>query len=201
MEKSKMGLLEKEIKVLDLSLEDLQSIDKKMEKLGARKVADYTRHIRTLDNGTSDDLDQLLRVTDEDGYTKATLHINQSNESKKRHIKFHLKNSDKFIEFLECRYDEKVIADTYARRISYELGFEDNCIDFDIDCFEAIPAFMEIDTENIEKNGFTIETLIKTLDLEEKRCVVLGTEAIHKLYGIDYFSVYSPKNSTNKKTY
>lgn len=37
MEKSKMGLLEKEIKVLDLSLEDLQSIDKKMEKLGARK--------------------------------------------------------------------------------------------------------------------------------------------------------------------
>lgn len=200
MDKNKMGLLEKEIKVLDLSIQDLKNIDEKMSEIGAKKVVDYTRHIRTLDNGTSNELDQLLRVTDEDGYTKATLHINQNDESKKRHIKFHLKDSDRFIEFLECRYDEKVIADTYARRISYELGSGDNCIDFDIDCFEAIPAFMEIDTENIEKLGYTIEKLLKDLGLEDKTCVVMGTEAIHKLYGIDYFSIYSPdiKKPNNK---
>lgn len=188
-----MGELEKEIKILDLTENDLQKIDKKMQELGARKVADYKRHIMALDNGTSKDLDQLLRITEEDGYTKVTLHINQNDEEHKRHIKFHLPQSDKLIEFLKCRYNERILTDTYARRISYELGDKDNCIDFDIDCFEAIPAFMEIDTENIEKNGLTKEQLIKELGLEDKRCVVMGTEAIHKLYGKDYFEEYKVK--------
>lgn len=188
-----IGELESEIKILDLDEKDLESIDNKMQALGARKVADYTRHIMTLDNGTSSDLDQLLRITEEDGYTKVTLHINQSDEERKRHIKFHIPKHDKFLEFLKCRYNERLIVDTYARRISYELGEGENCIDFDIDCFPAIPAFMEIDTENIAKQGFTKESLIKELGLEDKRCVVLGTEAIHTLYGEDYFAVYKPK--------
>lgn len=185
-----IGELEKEIKILDLEEKDLEMIDKKMQDLGARKVADYKRRIMALDNGTSDELNQLLRITEEDGYTKVTLHINQSDEKNKRHIKFHIPKSDKLIEFLKCRYNEKVLTDTYARRISYELGEKDNCIDFDIDCFQEIPAFMEIDTENISKNGYTKESLIKELGLENKRCVVLGTEAIHELYGKDYFEVY-----------
>lgn len=168
-----MGELEKEIKIVDLTENDLQKIDKKMQELGARKVADYKRHIMALDNGTSKDLDQLLRITEEDGYTKVTLHINQNDEEHKRHIKFHLPQSDKLIEFLKCRYNEKILTDTFARRISYELGDKANCIDFDIDCFESIPAFMEIDTENIEKNGLTKEKLIKELGLEDKKCVVM----------------------------
>lgn len=188
-----MGELEKEIKILDLTEDDLIKIDEKMQELGARKVADYKRHIMALDNGTSTELDQLLRITEEDGYTKVTLHINQTDEEHKRHIKFHLPKSDKLIEFLKCRYSEKILTDTFARRISYELGDGDNCIDFDIDCFEAIPAFMEIDTENIEKNGLTKEELINKLDLQDKRCVVMGTEAIHELYGKDYFEEYKAK--------
>lgn len=189
-----MGDLEKEIKILDLEASDLEMIDKKMQELGAKKVADYTRHIMTLDNGTSSELDQLLRITEEDGYTKVTLHINQSDEERKRHIKFHIPKHDKFLEFLKCRYNETLLADTHARRISYELGEGEDCIDFDIDCFPEIPAFMEIDTENIGKNGFTKESLIKELGLEDKRCVVLGTEAIHTLYGKDYFEVYKPQS-------
>lgn len=188
-----MGELEKEIKILDLDEKDLDLIDKKMQELGAKKVADYTRHIMTLDNGNSEKLDQLLRITEEDGYTKVTLHIKQSDEQNKRHIKFHIPKSDKFIEFLKCRYNENILADTYARRISYELGDGKDCIDFDIDCFPEIPAFMEIDTENIEKNGYTKETLLKELKLNNKRCVVMGTEAIHVLYGKDYFEVYKYK--------
>lgn len=191
MKKNLMGELEKEVKILDLTNEDLLMIDKIMSSLGAKKVADYKRHIMTFDNGTSENLNQLLRVTEEDGYTKVTLHINQNNEDKKRHIKFHLPQSDRFIDFITCRYNEKLLTDTYARRISYELGDKDNCIDFDIDCFSAIPAFMEIDTENIEKNGYTLQTLIEKLGLQDKKCVVLGTEAIHSSYNIDYFEVYS----------
>ncbi len=185
-----MGEKEKEVKILDLTDDDLLKIDIVMKQLGARKVADYTRHIMTFDNGTSDDLNQLLRVTEEDGYTKVTLHINQNDEDKKRHIKFHLPQSDRFIDFISCRYNEKMLTDIFARRISYELRSGDNCIDFDIDCFKKIPAFMEIDTENLEKNGYTLQTLIDNLGLQDKRCVVLGTEAIHKLYGINYFEAY-----------
>jgi len=187
------GELEKEIKILDLEETDLEMIDKKMQELGARKVADYERHIMTLDNGTSNELNQLLRITEEEGYTKVTLHINQFDEENKRHIKFHIPKKDRFIEFLKCRYNEKVITDNYARRISYELGDGENCIDFDIDCFPEIPPFMEVDTENIAKNGFTKEGLIKALGLENKRCVVMGTEAIHALYGKDYYKVYEAK--------
>ena len=113
-----MGEKEKEVKILDLTDDDLLKIDIVMKQLGARKVADYTRHIMTFDNGTSDDLNQLLRVTEEDGYTKVTLHINQNDEDKKRHIKFHLPQSDRFIDFISCRYNEKMLTDIFARRIS-----------------------------------------------------------------------------------
>ncbi len=186
-----MGELEAEVKILDLMEEDLERIDRVMMELGAKKVADYERRIVSLDNGTSNELDQLLRITEEDGYTKVTLHINQSDEKNKKHIKFHIPKVDRFIEFLECRYGEKILTDTKARRISYELGEGEDCIDFDIDCFTEIPAFMEIDTENIEKNNYTLEGLIEKLGLSDKKCVVLGTEAIHKLYGKDYFEVYA----------
>lgn len=189
-----MGEKEKEVKILDLTADDLLRIDTVMNSLGAKKVADYTRHIMTFDNGTSKDLNQLLRVTEEDGYTKVTLHINQTDEDKKRHIKFHLPQSDRFIDFINCRYNEKMLTDTYARRISYELGTGDNCIDFDIDCFECIPAFMEIDIENLEVGGYTLQTLIEKLNLQDKKCVVLGTEAIHELYGINYFEAYKKES-------
>lgn len=189
-----MGEKEKEVKILDLTADDLLRIDTVMNSLGAKKVADYTRHIMTFDNGTSKDLNQLLRVTEEDGYTKVTLHINQTDEDKKRHIKFHLPQSDRFIDFINCRYNEKMLTDTYVRRISYELGTGDNCIDFDIDCFECIPAFMEIDIENLEVGGYTLQTLIEKLNLQDKKCVVLGTEAIHELYGINYFEAYKKES-------
>lgn len=64
MEKNLMGELEKEVKILDLTNEDLLMIDKIMSSLGAKKVADYTRHIMSFDNGTSENLNQLLRITE-----------------------------------------------------------------------------------------------------------------------------------------
>lgn len=71
-------------------------------------------------------------------------------------------------------------------RISYELGK----IDFDIDSFPAIPSFLEIDIEHIEDEGYSVESLLKELGLENNKVVVMGTEDIHKLYNIDYFDVY-----------
>lgn len=197
---SKFGEFENEIKVLDLKRDDILRIDNVLENLGARRVSNYDRRIRTLDNGFSQVKDQLLRITDEEGHTKVSLHLNQSNESEKKHIKFHLPQSDKIVEMLEARYDEKVITDTTAKRISYELGSDENCIDFDIDMFSAIPPFMEIDLSNLQKNGYTLKDLLIRLGLQDHKCIVAGTEAIHKLYGVDYFEVYSTQKQNNTKS-
>lgn len=94
------------------------------------------------------------------------------------------------------KYSIKELSDKLevTPRISYELGeTEEDCIDFDIDQFQAIPPFMEIDLANLSKHGFDLQTILAKLGLSEHRVVVLGTEAIHALYGIDYFEAYSTK--------
>jgi adenylate cyclase class IV len=53
-----------------------------------------------------------------------------------------------------------------SHRISYELGN----IDFDIDKFPNIPAFLEIDIENLE---ISVEELLKKLDLDSNEVVVM----------------------------
>ncbi len=59
------------------------------------------------------------------------------------------------------------ISKVSVTRISYELGK----IDFDIDSFPAIPSFLEIDIEYIEEEGFTVQSLLKKLGLENNRLV------------------------------
>ena len=78
------------------------------------------------------------------------------------------------------------ISKVKAKRISYELGK----IDFDIDKFPVIPAFLEIDIEFLEEEGYELEQLLKELGLENNKTVVMGTEDIHSLYGKDYFNEY-----------
>ena len=78
---------EKEIKVLEV---DIASLTKKLEEIGAKKVYDDTREIIVLDTKDRQFLkqqDKLVRVTDE-GSIKVTMHIHQSDSTKKRQIKF-----------------------------------------------------------------------------------------------------------------
>lgn len=188
------GELEDEIKVLDLTEDDIKRIEEVIFKLGGKKVSEYARRIRSLDNGTSNSLDQLLRITEEEGHTKLSLHIGQSDPENKKHIKIHLPQSDRLIELLSARYNETVITDTIATRISYELGeTEEKCIDFDIDKFPAIPPFLEIDCTNLSKHGYTLQTMLEKLELQNHRVVKAGTEDIHLMYGVDYFEAYASK--------
>jgi len=175
---------EHEIKVLDVNIDDLT---KKLEEIGAKKVYDDSRTIIALDTENKHFLneeDKLIRVTDE-GSIKVTMHINQSKPEIKEAIKFkasRLKETMDFFSQLGLNPISKVV----APRISYELGK----IDFDIDKFPAIPAFLEIDIENIEEEGYTVDTILAKLGLEQNRVVVMGTEDIHKLYDVDYFEEY-----------
>ena len=166
---------------------DIEEVCKKLEEIGAKKVYDDVRTIIALDTEDRhflNDKDKLIRVTDE-GSIKVTMHVNQSKPDIKSGIKFKTSRLKETMDFFhEMGLDP--ISKVEAPRISYELGK----IDFDIDKFPAIPAFLEIDIENIEEEGYTVESLLAKLGLENNRVVVKGTEDIHELYGVDYFDVY-----------
>lgn len=175
---------EHEIKVLDV---DVDTLTKKIKEMGAKKVYDDTRTIIALDTEDKQFLnqrDKLIRVTDE-GSIKVTMHVHQSQPEIKAGIKFKTSRLKETMDFFhEMGLDP--ISRVEVPRISYELGK----IDFDIDSFPAIPPFLEIDIEHIEEEGYTVESLLKKLGLENNKVVVMGTEDIHGLYDIDYFEVY-----------
>ena len=128
--------------------------------------------------------DKLIRVTDE-GTIKVTMHVNQSNPEIKAGIKFKTSRLKETMDFFH-EMGLNPISKVKAPRISYELGK----IDFDIDKFPAIPYFLEIDIEYIKEEGYTVESLLKVLGLENNKVVIMGTEDIHKLYNVDYFEIY-----------
>lgn len=175
---------EHEIKVLDV---DVDSLTKKLEEIGAKKVYDDIRTIIALDTEDKQFLnqkDKLIRVTDE-GSIKVTMHVHQSQPEIKAGIKFKTSRLKETMDFFhEMGLDP--ISKVRVPRISYELGK----IDFDIDSFPAISPFLEIDIEHIDEEGYTVESLLKKLGLENNKVVVMGTEDIHKFYNIDYFEVY-----------
>ena len=175
---------EHEIKVLDV---DIEQLVKKLDKLGAKKVYDDERTIIALD--TKDKMflnkqDKLIRVTDE-GSIKVTMHVNQSKPEIKEGIKFKTSRLKETIDFFH-QLGLDPISKVKAKRISYELGK----IDFDIDKFPAIPAFLEIDIEFLKEEGYELKQLLKELGLENNKIVVMGTEDIHNLYGKGYFNEY-----------
>ncbi len=175
---------EHEIKVLDV---DIEQLVKKLEKIGAKKVYDDERTIIALDTPERMFLnkhDKLIRVTDE-GSIKVTMHVNQSKPEIKEGIKFKTSRLKETMDFFH-QLGLDPISKVKAKRISYELGK----IDFDIDKFPAIPAFLEIDIEFIKEEGYELEQLLKELGLENNKVVVMGTEDIHNLYGKDYFDEY-----------
>lgn len=175
---------EHEIKVLDVDVEILKL---RLEKIGAKKVYEDERTIIALD--TEDRMflnkkDKLIRVTDE-GSVKVTMHVNQSNPEIKKGIKFKTSRMKETLDFFE-EMGLKPISKVKAGRVSYELGK----IDFDIDKFPKIPAFLEIDIEYLENEGYNLEKILEELGLQNNRVVTMGTEDIHKLYGVDYFEAY-----------
>ena len=165
---------EHEIKVLNVNIE---SVTKKLEEIGAKKVYDDFRTIITLDEGS----------------IKVTMHVHQSQPDIKAGIKFKTSRLKETMDFFH-EMGLSPISKVKVPRISYELGK----IDFDIDNFPAICPFLEIDIEHINEEGYTVESLLKELGLENNKVVVMGTEDIHKLYNIDYFEVYKADCRNNE---
>lgn len=178
------SFVEKEVKILDV---DVGQVAAAMSKIGAKKVYDDFRTISTWDlPGNSYRLkqDKLIRITEEDG-TKITMHINNSKPNKTE-IKFKTSIPDGPNAFL-TGLGLRQVSQVKARRVSWEFGK----VDFDLDIFPKIPAFLEIDRANL--SDAKLKKLLALLGLQNHKVVVMGTEAIHKLYKIDYFKVYKSK--------
>ena len=77
---------------------------------------------------------------------------------------------------------KKALDNTYYSVSIYE---DDNIVGYGRLIGDTI-CFMYI--QDVE--GYTVESLLKALGLENNKVVKMGTEDIHKLYNIDYFEEY-----------
>jgi adenylate cyclase class 2 len=172
---------EHEIKVLDINVDKVAA---RLAQMGAKKVYDDIRTITTYDTPSRDlaRQDKLVRITEE-GTVKTTLHVHNSDPERKEVIKYKASGMEEQ-ERLLSELGFFPIAKVRARRVSFELG----AVDFDMDIFPAIPPFLEIDAENLMPAQ--IEEILAKLGLAQNKTVELGTEQIHSLYDVDYFTRY-----------
>lgn len=175
------GYFENEIKILNVNVDQVK---KTLLNKGAKTVFSGERLIRTFDDNFENyrKKDILIRMTEE-MTTKLTIHLNNSSLRRKI-IKLHpIENAETVMDFLSVlNLFEKTKVSAY--RTSLELGE----IDFDIDQFPNIPPFLEVDIERLK---CTVDTLLFSLKLQDYQIVTCGTEEIFKIYGCDYYSLFS----------
>lgn len=172
---------EHEVKILDVNVE---AIKQKLESLGAKKVFDAQRVLTTFDTeeGKFRSQNKIVRLTEEG---KLKLSVNYYESEAKASVKVFTSRAKETIDLLK-QLEVFPIAKVTQHRVSYELGK----VDFDIDTFPNIPSFLEIDVEHLE---YPLEELLGKLGLTENKVVNLGTEAIFKEYGLDYFELFGIK--------
>lgn len=171
--------IEHEVKILDIDVEKVQS---KLEALGAVKVYDDERVLTTFDTKDFGYKSQRksIRLTEEG---KLKLSVSSGCGESKETVKLFTSRKEETVDFLS-QLGLYPITEVKARRISYEW----NEVDFDIDIFSEIPAFLEID---IERLTIPLEELLIQLGLNEKRRVVMGTKEIfQEVYGKDFYELF-----------
>lgn len=172
---------ENEIKVLNVNVDHVKET---LLNIGAKTVYSGERLIRTFDDNFESyrKKDILIRLTEEIT-TKLTIHLNNTSIDRQI-IKLHpIEKAETIIDFLSAL---NLFERTRVR--SYRTSFEWESIDFDIDQFPNIPPFLEVDIESL---NCTLDNLLFNLKLKDYQVVTCGTEEIFKLYGCDYYSLFS----------
>jgi adenylate cyclase class IV len=121
-----------------------------------------------------------IRITEE-GETKLSLDENKNGE--RTSIKLKISRTHEMEDFL-AKLNIKPISKIYSYRISYEF----DGIDFDIDQFPEIPAFVEID---LGDSTISIDSLLKHLSLENNEVFEGSTIKLYEKYNKDYLSLFS----------
>ncbi len=164
-----------EIKVLDI---DVENLEPKLIALGAKKVFDDVRTITYFKNPKDDGV-PFLKLTEEGEKLKLSSQDLETHED----VKVFVSRKDECMRVL-ATLGYMPVSEVKAKRISYELG----SIDFDIDQFPGIPAFLEVDMG--ENPPMTTDELFSNLGLESNKKGEFSTPEIVAQYGKDYFEVF-----------
>jgi adenylate cyclase class 2 len=163
--------MEKETKVLNV---DVRNLISKLIKLDAEMVFDNIRTITYFKN-VKDDREPFLKLTEEEK-------LKLSSQMDGKEVKLFVSRKEECVQLLHTLGYEPV-TEAKARRISYEW----EGIDFDIDEFPQIPAFLEID---LCESKYTLQDILKKLNLEKNERGEVSTPDIYKKYGLDYFGLF-----------
>lgn len=169
--------LEHEKKVFDV---DAGTFEGAMERLGAQKVFDAERHIFTFDtpDGRLRAQGRDLRLTEE-GKLKLSCDVRKKEGTGNAYgIKLQVSRTQETLDLL-MELGFAPVAECTARRISYEW----EGIDFDLDMFEGIPPFLEID---LGESGKELGEVLALLQLTEHKVVEMCTQEVFAFYGKDY---------------
>jgi adenylate cyclase class 2 len=163
-----------ETKILDI---DIQEVEKELLTLGAKKVFDDHRVITYFKN--QEGVEPFLKLTEEGEKLK----LSSQNTTTHKEIKLFISRKDECIQLL-ATLGYRPISGVKARRISYEL----ETIDFDIDQFPGIPAFLEIDLG--DNPSMNLDEIVLRLNIKNNKKGQMSTPQIVGTYGKDYFEVY-----------
>jgi len=178
-------MLEKEIKILEIDTEKLCA---DLEKLGAKKIFDWVIHDVYYDFPEGKELkmennNRMFRVR-----KKWKEHIYTIKRKRKEMWKEEwavikdehetsISNVESFSKVLEKYWMTKT-REKKKHRISYKLAWAE----FDIDNYESIPNFLEIEEESRDNINFWI----RKLKLEKHDILLWGSRKIFKHYWIKY---------------
>ncbi len=182
-----MNNIEYEIKVLEI---DVNNLREKLDKLGAKKEEKFFKIWSYKIDDENSKEEEHIRLRDEGN--KITLAYKKKSGSgidKTEEIEFEVSNFEKANQFLS-KFRFNGIYYQERKRELYVL--ED--IEFAIDFWPKIPAFLEVESSSAEK----VYKGLKFLNLEQKDEGNLSIVEVYKKYGLDIHSFKELKFEENR---
>ena len=178
-------MLEVEIKILDI---DVEKLTQQLEEMWAKKTFEWVIHDVYYDFPKGSKLKmeknkrmfRLRKKWEEHIYTikrKRKSLWNQQWAAIKDEHETPITNIDSFSKVIE-KYGMTKTREKVKHRVSYAFKWGE----FDIDTYDEIPAFLEIE----EKSREHIDAWIKILKLEDKEILIGGSRKLFKQYWIKY---------------
>ena len=164
-----------EIKILDI---DTQAIEARLVSLNAKKTFQGLRTITYFKND-KDNMEPFLKLTEENEKLKLT----SQNRENREEIKLFVSRKEECMKLL-ASLGYFPLSEVKAKRTSYELG----TIDFDIDEFAGIQAFLEVDMGS--NPSVSLEEILSSLNIIYNQRGQMSTLEIVNHYRKNYFELY-----------
>ena len=161
-----------ELRILDV---DIDAIKKKLDAIGAKKIAE--REMRRYVYDFNDDPDAWIRLRDTGEKVELTIkEIQSETVDGTKELEVEVSDFDTTAKILEkLGFKRKAVQEN--KRISYKKG----AFDFEIDIWPRIPPYLEIEAPNKEAVEAAVKELRYTLD----DTTAMSNQAIYAHYGID----------------